>query len=210
MLKTKKLSDSKFEFRNLIIFKFIILGIAGLVSGYFLINIGLEGEWQQMNEETVALVVGTLAAAGGISSLIFGPQKHVYVFDKAKNQIFYTKKKLTGTTDNSYSLDEVDKIIITKKRKRSGSNNEKKIEYKYNLQFKDEDLIVLAEKEKKSSGFSRVKGSHVPDEIKQLSTFLDIKIESKSFKESFGEVVNTISKMMNDAKEGEEKKNKTA
>ena len=209
MLKTRKLSDNKFEFKNSIIFKFIILGIAGLVAGYFLINIGLDGDWQQMNEETVALVVGILATVGGITSLIFGPQVHIYHFDKAKGQIFYTMKKLTGITDDSFSLNDVTKIVITQSRKKSGSDNKKKIVYKYNLLFKDEDMIELAKKEKNASSFSRIKGSQIPDEVEELSKFLGIEIESMSFKESFGEVVNTVSKMMNNAKQEKEKESRT-
>lgn len=205
MLKTEKLSNDRFQFKNSIIFKFIFLGIGGLVAGYFLIQIGLDGNWREMNEETVAFGLGILAVIGGICSLIFGPQIHTFIFDKAKNKIFYNKRKLTGSVEDSYPLDEVEKIIVTTHTRKSNSSssgsNKKSVTYKYRLLFSDQDLIELAQKQRKKGTFARMKGVKAPKQIKELSEFLDVEIKTIGLKESLNNMMDAITGAINKSQE---------
>lgn len=199
MLKTNRLSEDVMEFRNSIIFQPIILSIAGLIAGGFLFNYALGTEWLAMNEDTIAMGLSVACILGGVAGLIFGPQVHTYVFDKEKNKIFYTRKKLTGTLTNTFVLDEVKRIVITISRNK-GSDNKKSIEYKYNLQFEDEDMIEIASKNKKYGRRSRMSGGYRPGEIDELGEFLEIPIEKMGLKESFGEMIGTIKDMMDEKK----------
>lgn len=90
------------------------------------------------------------------------------------------------------------------KNKSSGSNN-KRITYHYNLLFTDDDLIKLASKQRKHSGFSRLKGANAPDDIEQSSQFLDVEIETVGLKESFNHMMDTISGVIKKSKEKKEK-----
>ena len=202
MMRSNRLNDHQLEFKNNLIITPILLGVIFAGIGGFMVYQGWPPNFSEWDEDTILSTVGLLFFIGGISGAVFGPRSHVYLFDKNSKTIAYKCKKLVGEKSDTFPMEGIKRILITKQRKRSSSNskgnsnNRKKIEYSYLLDYESGDNFELGSVTKNLNTFTLAKKSPRPKAIQDLREFLDVPIEELGFKEVFSEMKNTIKDLM--------------
>jgi len=201
MMRSNRLSENQLEFKNSLIIPPILVGVIFAGVGGYMAYQGWPLDFAEWDDETVVATLGFLFGVGGMLLAIFVPRSHIYLFDKNKNTIDYECKKLIGQKSDTFPMDGINRILITKQRKRSGSNkgnsnSSKKIEFTYLLEYESGDNFELGKVSKSSSRFALATKSPRPKAIQELREFLDVPIEELGFKEVFSEMKNTIKDLM--------------
>lgn len=201
MMRSNRLNDNQLEFKNSLIIPPILLGVIFAGVGGYMVYQGWPLDFTEWGDETVVATLGLLFGVGGVLGAIFGPRSHIYLFDKNKGTIAYRCKKLVGKKSDTFPMEGINRILITKRRKRSGSNkgnsnNSKKIEFSYLLEYESGDNFELGKVTKNHSRFALATKSPRPKAIQELREFLDVPIEELGFKEVFSEMKNTIKDLM--------------
>jgi hypothetical protein len=196
-MKSEKINENQLLYTNNSIAAPIIIGVVFAIAGSFMAYNGFLGDWRGGEEETMLFGLGLLFLVGGVLTVILGPRTHSYLFDKAENEIHYECKKMTGNINDTFSMEGMKRIVITRQRGKSGSSNsssggKKKITFKYLLEYEQGDNIELGQINKSFNRSMLASNTPEPEAIKELSAFLDIPVESVGFKETFEYMKNTI------------------
>ncbi len=193
-MKSKKIDDNTLEFTYSNIFLPVIFSLIFLTAGGWMVQKGLSGDWQGGGDDTVFAAVGAVVLIVALILIIFGPIVNTFRFEKNRNQIFQKKRRTFGLKEHTYSLDEVNHILVRKHiRRRSNSSGSHsagkrrvKITYSYHLVFNDHRQVKMARRGERI-GF--ISGSVVPDAVADVANFLDVPIEKPA---GIGEVVNQV------------------